>query len=140
MGQEAGAAVRVRVRALTKATRALFFVFLLGLFYGLFDDHVVELFGVKDFAALETLDELGVLMPGDDAHSGGFAGACHHGRDSDEVMMLFPPIVAAFFPNSSDKMRSKCGETVPSAPVCPAFVPFHPCPTGLVAAMKTDVY
>ena len=39
----------------------------------LLNRHVAELFGIKDFAALQAFDELSVLMPGDDAHAGMFA-------------------------------------------------------------------
>jgi hypothetical protein len=49
----------------------------LGLLDGLFDHHVVKLFGIKDFATLQALDELGVFVSGNDSYPGVFAGGCH---------------------------------------------------------------
>jgi hypothetical protein len=62
------------------ARKRLFFVVFLDLVYGLFNGHVMKLFGVKDFATLQALDELSVFVPGDNSHSGVFAGACHRDR------------------------------------------------------------
>jgi hypothetical protein len=42
-----------------------------------FDFHVVKFFGVKDFATLQTLDKLHVVVPGDDTYSWMFADRCH---------------------------------------------------------------
>src|SRR5271169_2343543 len=44
---------------------------------GFLDLHVVKFFGVKDFATLQTLDKLGVIVPGDYTHSRVFANRCH---------------------------------------------------------------
>lgn len=60
--------------------RSLFRVIFLCLIHGFFDSHVLELFRVKDFATLKTLNKLSVLMPGYNAYSGVFAGARHHDR------------------------------------------------------------
>src|ERR1700677_622838 len=62
---------------------------------GLFNRHVVKLFGVKDFATLQALDKLRVFVSGNDSYPGVFAGGCHRIGFSS-IMMLFPPIVAAF--------------------------------------------
>ena len=44
---------------------------------GFLDLHVVKFFGVKDFATLQTLDKLRVIVPGDNTHSWMFADRCH---------------------------------------------------------------
>jgi hypothetical protein len=48
---------------------------------GFFDLHIVKFFGVKDFATLQTLDKLGVVVPGDNTHSWVFADRCHRFLD-----------------------------------------------------------
>jgi hypothetical protein len=47
------------------------------IFGGLFNLHVAELLGVKDLATLQALDKFGVIVPGDNSHSGMFAGDRH---------------------------------------------------------------
>ena len=56
-------------------------------FCRIFDFHVAKLFRVKDFATLQALNELGVLVAGDDAYFGMSAGSCH--RCYSELRMLF---------------------------------------------------
>ena len=84
------------MKGIEESWSVLLFVVFLCLIHGFFDGHVLELFGVKDFATFQALDELSVFVSGDNSYSGVFAGACHHDRNSNEVMMLFPPIVASF--------------------------------------------
>jgi hypothetical protein len=47
------------------------------LFDSLLDCHIVKLFGVKDFAALQAFDKLRVLMSGNNSYPGMFAGGYH---------------------------------------------------------------
>jgi len=49
------------------------------LFSRFLDLHVAELFGVKDLSTLQALNELGIFVPGNDSHSGMFAGGRHSG-------------------------------------------------------------
>ena len=49
----------------------------LGGFGGFFDRHIMELFGIKDFATFQALDEFTVFVPGDDSYPGVFAGGRH---------------------------------------------------------------
>ena len=42
-----------------------------------FNLHIAKLFGVKDFATLQALDILGVIVPGDDSYPGVFTNGCH---------------------------------------------------------------
>jgi hypothetical protein len=46
-------------------------------FGGFFDFHITKLFGIKDFATFQTLDELRVFVPGHNAYSWVFADGCH---------------------------------------------------------------
>jgi hypothetical protein len=46
-------------------------------FGGFFNLHVAKLFGVKDFATIQALDEFAVFVPGNDAYPGVFTGGCH---------------------------------------------------------------
>ena len=55
----------------------------------------MKLFGIKDFATLQALDKLRVFVSGNASYPGVFAGGCHRIGFSS-IMMLFPPIVAAF--------------------------------------------
>jgi len=64
---------RSRIR---KASSGLFFVG-----FGLrrvLNFHVAKLFGVKNFATFQALDEFGVLVAGDDAYFGMSADCGHH--------------------------------------------------------------
>lgn len=49
----------------------------LGGFGGFFDRHIMELFGIKDFATFQALDEFTVFVSGDDSYPGVFAGGRH---------------------------------------------------------------
>jgi hypothetical protein len=62
---------------------------------GLFNGHVIKLFGIKDFTTLQALDKLRVFVSGNDSYPGVFAGGRHRIGFSS-IKMLFPPIVAAF--------------------------------------------
>ena len=46
-------------------------------FGGLFNLHIAELLGVKDFATLQAFDKFHVIMPGNDAYLRVFADGCH---------------------------------------------------------------
>ena len=55
----------------------LSFVFYVFDLDGVFDFHIAKLFGIKDFAALKTLDKLGVFVAGDDSNLRVSAGGSH---------------------------------------------------------------
>ena len=50
-----------------------------------FNLHIAKFFGVEDFAALQALDVLSVVVPGNDPDFGVFAGGCH--RSSRLVLL-----------------------------------------------------
>jgi hypothetical protein len=66
-------------------------------FGGLFDLHVAKLFGVKDLATIQALDEFGVFVPGNYAYPGVSAGGCHRSWYGWKKV-LFRQIVSAFSP------------------------------------------
>jgi hypothetical protein len=64
-------------------------------FGGLFDFHVVKLFGIKDFATFQALDELRVFVPGNNSYPGVFASGGHRSRLVDELLYL-PDCIGPF--------------------------------------------
>ena len=46
-------------------------------FDGVFHLHVTKFLGVKDLATLQALDELNVVVPGNNSHLGMLADGCH---------------------------------------------------------------
>jgi hypothetical protein len=66
-------------------------------FGGLFNLHVTKLFGVKDLATILALDIFSVIVPGNDAYSGVFAGGCHWSW-CQWNKLLFRQIVSVFSP------------------------------------------
>lgn len=46
-------------------------------FGGVFNLHIVEFFGIKDLATLQTLNKLSVFVPRDDSNLGMSAGGSH---------------------------------------------------------------
>jgi hypothetical protein len=67
-------------------------------FGGLFNLHVAKLFGVKDFATIQALDEFGVFVPGNDAYPRVLAGGCHRSWVWWKKL-LFPPNCIGIFPH-----------------------------------------
>ena len=67
-------------------------------FGGFFNLHVAKLFGVKDFATIQALDEFRVFVPGNDAYPGVSAGGCHRSwilwekYPSRKIVPAFSPI------------------------------------------------
>jgi hypothetical protein len=85
---------------------------------GLFDFHVAELVGVKNFATLLALDEFSVFVPGNDAYLGVFAEGCHLFRVGVDSAFLPPECsglsnnikrneldICSIFPRSEDFSR-----------------------------------
>jgi len=55
----------------------LSFVFYVFCLDGVFDFHIAKLFGIKDFATIQALDEFSVFVAGYDTNPGMFAGDSH---------------------------------------------------------------
>ena len=65
------------MKGIEESWSVLLFVVFLCLIHGFFDGHVLELFGVKDFATFQALDKLAVFEPGNDSYPGVLADGCH---------------------------------------------------------------
>jgi hypothetical protein len=101
---------------------------------GVFKLHIPKLFGVKNFATLQTLDKLGVFVPGDNAYLGVFTDGGH---------LSFYRLIELLFPQDCigllHNLKSESAESLPHSPFFHDFLQSD-CSSRLEIPTETVVY